>query len=430
MRALSWIWKELTRPRGKQVHRIHGAARARGSERGIALLMVLTTLVFMIVLVTEIAYSSRVRFLKAAHERDDIAARYLAQSGLNLYRLVLVADKQLSSSSMGSMLAGAGDAASANEGTSANLSLWTMVPAINTGLLRMFFVTDGDVDEDEAERFATEGLSEEEVEESRAGGHFSKKTFLDFEGDFAAEISDEDRKVNITRLGQTCGGPCTLTLLQSDPVALQLYALMSGEENDQWFYDKDVDRWELIANLLDWMDEDTDRIFRGGYEDSLYNNLDSPYLSKNAKFDTMDEIRLVDGWQDDDLMERFGEQITIYGDGKININTADEEMMKALLRGAFTTSLSDQDAAMLLTNIQDYTMIGEWSGAEDFVNYLKNNSGRELRDEEALKNSVKTSSTTFRVESTGMVAESTASVVAVLDFSNSKVGRVKYWRVD
>ena len=430
MSALSWIWRELTKPRGKQLHRFHGAARARGSERGIALLMVLTTLVFMIVLVTEIAYSSRVRFLKAAHERDDIAAQYLAQSGLNIYRLVLVADSQLSSSSMGSMLGGAGDAMGMNEGTSVDLSLWKMVPAINTGLLRMFFVTDGDVDEDEAERFASEGLSEEEIEESRASGHFGKKSFLDFDGDFAAEISDEDRKVNITRMGQGCGGPCTLALLQQDPIALQLYALMSGEENDQWFYDRDLDRWELIANLVDWMDEDTDRIFRGGYEDSLYNNLESPYLSKNAKFDTMDEIRLVDGWQDDDLMERFGEQITIYGDGKININSADEQMMMALLRGAFSTNLSDTDAQMLLSNIQQYTMIGDWSSAEDFVTYLENNSGRELRDKEALKNAVKTNSTTFRVESTGMVAESSARVVAVFDFSNSKIGRVKYWRVD
>lgn len=430
MKAISWVWRELTRPRGKQVHRFHGAGRARGSERGIALLMVLTTLVFMIVLVTEVAYGSRVRFLKAAHERDDVAAQYLAQSGLNIYRLVLVADRQLASSSMSSMLGGASDAMGMNEGTSADLSLWKMVPAINTGLLRMFFVTDGDIDEDEAERFATEGLSEEEVEESRASGHFSKKTFLDFEGDFAAEISDEDRKINVTRLGQNCGGPCTMALLQEDPIALQMYALMSGEDNDQWFYDRDIDRWELIANLLDWMDEDTDRTFRGGYEDSLYNNLDSPYLSKNAKFDTMQEIRLVDGWQRDDVMERFGDQLTIYGDGKININSADDEMIKALLRGAFTTSLSDADAEMLLSNIQTYTMMGDWSDGKDFVEYLKNNSGRELRDEEALKNAVKTSSTTFRVESIGMVAESSALVVAVFDFSNSKVGRVKYWRVD
>ena len=47
-------------------------------------------------------------------------------------------------------------------------------------------------------------------------------------------------------------------------VAIALFGLMSGQENDQWFYDRNLERWELIANLVDWMDVDTNRIFRGG----------------------------------------------------------------------------------------------------------------------------------------------------------------------
>lgn len=387
--------------------------RGRGSRRGIALLMVLTTLVFLVVLVTEIAYSSRVRFLKSAHARDDIAAQYLAMSGLSIYRLILVANKQMGDSSIGEMAASFG----VSEG------LWQMVPAINTGLLRMFFVSGGSVDDQELEEFATEGLSDEERTESR----FADKGFLDFEGDFSAEVSDEDRKINIRFLGKTCDGVCTLATLQEDPIAIQLYGLMSGQEHDQWFYERNVERWELIADLADWIDTDTDRIWRGGYEDALYNNLDSPYLAKNAPFDTKDEIRLVNGWQDD-VYEKFGDEVTIYGPGKINIGTASDEMLKGLFKAYIERQISDDEAELILMDMREQTMIVDFTKPKEFVEWLENRANSTLRD--GLADAIKTESETFLVSSTGMVGNSTAQITCVLDFSSSKVGRIKYWRVD
>ena len=60
----------------------------------------------------------------AANERNEVAAQYLAQSGVSIYRLVLVADKQLSGS-LGEMV------------PFPVQGLWQMVPAINTGLLAL-----------------------------------------------------------------------------------------------------------------------------------------------------------------------------------------------------------------------------------------------------------------------------------------------------
>ena len=48
--------------------------------------------------------------------------------------------------------------------------------------------------------------------------------------------------------------------------AQQLAGMMNKEEHNQFFYDNDLDRTELIANLVDWTDADDIRLFEGGYE--------------------------------------------------------------------------------------------------------------------------------------------------------------------
>ncbi len=419
MSLLRRIWHELVRPRGREISPMFHDRRYRGSQSGIALLLVIASITFITVIVTEVNYSARVRLLMAANERDESGAQYLAQSGISIYRLVLVADKQLSSS-LGEMI------------PFPVQGLWQMVPAINTGLLRMFFATGGSPDEDELEEFASDGVSEEIHEESREASRFNDKNFLDFDGDFAAEVIDEDSKINIRRLGKGCIGEgklscTTLAELQADPVALQIYGLMSGQEQDQWFYDRNIDRWELIGNLYDWMDIDTNRVYRGGYEDSLYNNLESPYLCKNAPLDTMDELRLVAGWQDD-IIDKYGDRLTIYGGGKINVNTADDEVVIGLARSWVVPTPTEQQIDIFLERKQEHTLLFDFGSPKDFVKFIEENFTGEVRD--GLEEQITTESATFKVTSVGLIGDTTAEATAVFDFSNSNVGRVKYWRVD
>lgn len=420
MRPLRGLWRWLTLPRGRRAHPFHGVARRRGTRRGVALLMVITCIAFMTVLVTEINYAARVRLSMSAHARDESMAYWLARSGVGLYQLILIADKQLTGD--GGVLSGL---ASAGFG-----SLWEMLPAINTGLMRMFFVSGGSVNDQELEEFQAQGLSEEQREESRADSRFADKGFLDFEGDFAAEITAEDTRINVNRLGSSCpSGVCSAGELRLDDTALALFALMSGQEHDQWFYDRDLERWDLIANLADWIDQDTMRCTaQGGYEDSVYQRGDSPYRAKNGKFETYQEIRLVEGWQDE-VFQRFGGELTIHGDGKININTATPEMMAALLKAHLTPTPSDFEVERIQQQLADYTMILSWTKPKEFGDWLQSN-GYEVRDPKALTSSVKVRSTVFTVTSVGSVGDTAVTITAVLDFSSSGQGRVRYWRVD
>lgn len=414
------LWTFLTRPRA-----LNGQPtqhRRRGSRSGIALLMAIVTVALVSVIVTEVSYDSRVRSLKAYHMRDQVAAQNLAESGAHLYRLILVADRQIDSA-LGDMMGGGA------------AGLWQMVPVINTGLLRFMFVSGGSVDDQEAEAFREQGMTEEMREESREESRFSDKGFLDFDGDFAASVKPLDNRINVNTLATSNSCPLrtcpNLEALQQDATAQMIFGLMSGAENDQWFYDNNIDRWELISNLADWMDPDTTRLYRGGYEDSLYNTLDSPYLAKNAPFDTVDEIRLVSGW-DDRVLERFGDQLTVFGGNQINVNQASDEVLFALLRSHLDGVLTDDDFVDIKKRMDEGPlMFGDWGKPKEFVGWVANNVKYPIRDEKAFIAAIKTESDVFIVESTGMVATSVADLTVVYDFSRSKkVGRIQYWRMN
>ncbi len=429
------LWWELKRPRGHVSHRFYRSGRR--SRAGVALVMVMTTILFMSVLVMEISYAATVRVTLAGHTRDEVMAEGLAHTGVHLYQLILVASKQLGSNEMLSGMA-------SSLGFSIGDTLWQLVPFINTGLLRMMLVSGPGSDrEDIAEIEEEGGLTEEEIDESRENKG-SERNFLDFDGDFFAEVADEDKKINIATIQAN-----TYADLMTEPTALALYSLMSGmrdrrladpfydasmvsdqeqeeiEDHDQFFYEKSIERWELIGNLADWTDTDNERLYQGGAEDSLYNNLEDPYLPKNAGFDTLLEVRLVDGWHDDDVWERYGEHLTVYGSGKVNMNTAQYEVLWALLK-AYNQGAPDTQIDEMIAYVQQYKAMSTFQSADSFTTYLQN---AYPTVDPAIKQAVTTQSTVFRVTSTGQVNEATVTIEAVLDFNQSSLGKVVYWRV-
>lgn len=412
-RSVRWLWRELTRPRGPVRHRFYRVGRR--SRAGVALLMALTSIMFLTVLVTEIAYAATVRLELAAHQRDEVKAEKIALTGVQIYRLILVASKQLGQNSMLQSF-------SAQMGINLGDALWQMVPMINSNLLRMLLVFDGSADEDEVEEVEEQGgLSEEQLAESRESSG-SDRNFLDFDGDFAAELVDEDSRIYV---GNIEAG--SYAELLENRIALELYGLMSGLDNDQFFYEANLDRWELIANLADWVDLDGDRLYQGGTEDSLYNNLESPYLPKNASFDTLQEIRLVDGWNRDDVWERFGDSLTIYGAGKVNVNTASRDVMYALLKAHLDPLPADQYVEELILKLDEYKMLANFTDAKAFVAYLET-LGATV--DPNMTDAISTESTVFRVRSTGVVNDATVTIETVLDFSQDATGKVVYWRVE
>ncbi len=392
--------------------------RKRRDQRGIALLVVLAAIMTMTVIVTDISFGARVRTLTAVHTRQQTQAYYLASSGIGIYRLILMANAQIARQPMYKQALEA-------MGIPSGDALWKMIPFLNTGLLRMVLSADsGDVDPADAEAFQQSGqVSDQVAEQSRAeGGHFANRNFLDFEGDFSVQVRGEDCRVNVNQLASR--DPATP--VQNTVVGQQLAGLMTGEENDQWLRDRNLDKWDLIGNLADWVD--TDDIVssgKGGYEDDFYNRSDSPYLAKNAKFDTREEIRLVEGWQDE-VFDRFGGEMSVYGGGKIDINCADDEGLKGLCKGNIT-GCTDEMSGRFVQAFHEAELTTSFNSGASFVQWCDAN-GFSVSNAQ-LANMITTKNTFFTLTSTGLVGDASARITAVIDQSTD-AGKVLYWKVE
>jgi general secretion pathway protein K len=417
--ALRWVWRELTRSRGSVKNRFYRVGRS--SRAGVALLMAITSITLLSIIVSESVHDAAVRAQLATHHRDEKKAEILAYSGVNLYRLVLIASKQIGNSPMISM-------ASQYVGINAD-TIWQMIPSVNTTLMRLIFASGGDLERSDTRQFANKGLSEKDRAASREEGDTQfKRNFLDFDGDFSASVVDENRRVYVGSFKAT-----NLTELAEQPGAIQLSGMMMGEVHDEFFRDLDWERLELIANLADWTDADNTRLYRGGMEDSLYENLDDPYKPKNAPFDSGEEIRLVDGWHDDRVWNRYGRHLTIYGEGKINVNTAERRVIKALISAYLDPYPGEPVVDDLTKFVMDYRNMPAYLGGglfkdpQQFISFIENQYGFTFK--RTIKTALSTQSNVFRVTSKGTVRDSNVQVEAVFDFSKKPIGKVLYWRV-
>lgn len=89
---------------------------------------------------------------------------------------------------------------------------------------------------------------------------------------------------------------------------------------------------EIAACICDWRDADDDAL-TGGAEKSYYQGLEQSYSCHNAGFQAISELLLVKGMTDE-LFRKIERFITVYGSGRVNINTAAEPVLKSVCLAA------------------------------------------------------------------------------------------------
>jgi len=319
--------------------------RHRRSERGAALLLVLTTIAILTAVAVDLAYQNRVSLQIAANSRDELRAAYLAKSAVNLSRLVLHFQQQLDQASggLGAALAqvpgasallgsAAGKAGAAAQAPQFSFRLWELVP-IDSNSASMFLSGAFAVREEARAPPPPTQAKGSEAFFPEPGG---MRAFGDYEGHFEARIEDEDRKVNVSQLAglSTVAGPQLLRIVQ----------LIRDPRFDPLFDREDASgirttRSDVVVALKDWVDEDevTSVLtanpampFEAGIGDEnfAYDRGPDRYRAKNARFDSLDELYLVSG-VGDAFLSAFGDQLTVYPDvnAQTNINTQDPQAM-------------------------------------------------------------------------------------------------------
>ncbi|MFO7461628.1 MAG: type II secretion system minor pseudopilin GspK [Desulfatiglandales bacterium] len=212
-------------------------------------------------------------------------------------------------------------------------------------------------------------------------------------------VVDESGKINVNLLLDEAG---EIDERREEQIRRLFAALGFGEE--------------MVNPILDWLDaDDVER--QDGAEAYYYLNLDEPYPCANGPFLTPGQIFLVRGMGKLRQFEgkRLLDYLTIYSDGKVNINTAPKEVLECL---------SDFMDAALAESIIEFRRDEDFMSIDDLKNVpgMSDEVFAELRDWVTVKTS--TFSLEFEVNCNGAVAGIRSYVLR----EESKT-RPIYWQV-
>ena len=405
-------------------------ARRRKKERGIALMMVIGAIAVLTVMLAEFQDDTSAELASALADRDSIQAEYMARSATNLARLVIATEPAIRQS--------IAPLFQLMKQTPPQLPVWEF----SDRLLGAF--NDKDAQQDFA---ATIGLDPTRGKNLGMPG-----------GRFELSIVDEDAKIDVN-----LGGANDIAHIR---LAKELMGLMAPPQYDPMFQKRDLtgnyhDRLQICAAILDWADADLNAFNcdfsqstapSNGAEDAYYQLLPvHPYYRKNAPYDSLDELHMVTGI-DDDFWATFVDPdptnpkkriMTVWGQGTVNVNSAPAMTLIALVCAGAPTAGVCTDPIQMEAFIAGVTMgrgisMGAplFGSAQDFIKTMKGNGmlGPMLtgmlgmkpvtfQSESDFSKSISVESKVFSIYAVGIVKgyrrETRTSIHTVVDFRDA-----------
>jgi general secretion pathway protein K len=148
-------------------------------------------------------------------------------------------------------------------------------------------------------------------------------------------IVDESGKIQVNRLADGDQYNNEVKDLLTRLLSLPEYNLSTKEVSD------------LLDAIKDWLDPDSE-VTGGGAENAFYASLPEPYACKNGPLDSLEELLKVRGMTRELFYGRkdqpgIGTCLTMEGSGKININTAPRQVLRALAPGITEEAAEEMD---------------------------------------------------------------------------------------
>ncbi len=301
--------------------RARARAKRRAKERGIALIMVMGAIAVLTVMLAEFQDDTSTELASATADRDSVQAEYMARSAVNLSRLLIASE-----------------------------------PTIRQAIAPLFMMMKRTAPQLPVWEFSDRLLGA--FNDSEASKDFAGTLGLDLSlgknlgmpgGRFELVIVDEDAKID-ANLGAS-------NEIAHIRLGKELMGLMAPPAYNPLFEQKDSagqfhDRLTTCSALIDWADTD-DNAFSCDFtsqnaptgsakEDASYQLLVKPYLRKNAPFDSLEELHMVNGISDDfwasfvdpDPENPKKRNMTVWGQGAVNVNTANPMTLLGLICSA------------------------------------------------------------------------------------------------
>ncbi|MGD8372475.1 MAG: type II secretion system minor pseudopilin GspK [Syntrophobacterales bacterium] len=195
------------------------------------------------------------------------------------------------------------------------------------------------------------------------------------------------------------------------------------------------DAQALVTAIRDWLDKDDEPAGEFGAETDYYQTLETPYEIKNNVLTSLAELRLIRGITDLLYFGKEGEPglkdlLTLYSDGKININTAGPLVLQALVSPA----VSQDTAASWAESVVEYRqepMHWDFMGEPDW--YRNRMAG--YNDVSVQTELITTQSAFFSAKMTGVSGVARRSIFAAFERRKAQKEQsqvnilVRFWQV-
>ncbi len=311
-------------PRGTTARALARKRKKRAKERGIALVMVMGAIAILTVMLAEFQDETSAELAAATSQRDAVQAEYIARSAVNLSRLLIASEPTIRKAIAPLFMM--------MKKTPPQLPVWEFHERILFAFNSLQASDDGPGGSAVA---------------SSLGVDLNQGKNLGMPGGrFELSIIDEDSKINVN-----LGAANEFAHIR---LAQELMGLTAQPQYAPLFEQKDGtgqfhDRYSTCQALIDWADSDeqafncdltqTSGPQQGGVEDAYYQLLPKPYRRKNAPYDSLEELHMVKGVHEDfwstfidpDPKEPRKRVITVWGQGAINVNTANAQTLLAVV---------------------------------------------------------------------------------------------------
>ena len=384
-------------------------------QRGISLLIAIMAIAVMITFISEMIVSSTVNVEMSILGRDRIKSEYLVKSGFNLGLYFLTAnylwDHVQASGVMGPKI----------EPTDGPEALWNIIntlPPMGSDTLSMMKLAAGA----EGDPFNLSGFMNEKISDQMSL----------LEGQFSVKVTDEKSKININDCYNTSERSACREVL------VQLESLFSCPAEKAFLESKNLTPKEMAYRIRDFI-LDYDRVSSFSNmesKDGPYEAQTPSYKSKRVPFDTLEELRLVKGW-DDDMHAVFSPYMTIYphrvakvtANSKavqtnlININTAPRELLTCLIPQARDQSYREKAVqALYKAQKKQKNLASDQKKMKEKLTELFGYTGEGIEEEaEKAEKWFTTRTDYFRLEVNAQTGHQERKLVAVIRRVNSGV---------
>jgi type II secretory pathway component PulK len=281
--------------------------RGRAREEGIAVLLVLACLAVLMPFTASFNYNARVDWQAAINNADEVKARQIQRGAMRLSMLLFELQRLVFNQQQFRDYVGAMD-----------------ITQVAPYLMAVFGSKDGAEGVGALVGVDTTALSDLAITE----------------GSFEVRLEAESGRINVNCIAAPEQGgniPRSRTVETLEAIMMpSLYDSMFDEEK---LDGRRYSRQDVLTALVDYIDDDDKRfdlvrLVPGSLQERYrYTELHDPYVARNARLDSIEEIHLVEGI-DDDWVSAFGHELTVYGGCKVNLNFASPEQMALVLRHA------------------------------------------------------------------------------------------------